>query len=395
MALHHTKLLALLALLGPVASSEIPSHGRMLSDPGPAQCYTCFSEDSSGAWGWYMGPFDGSLTDVTYEYPMYRSNTNGCDRMDYDPDTLTGTMTLTVTDTNNDMNLQFNVVVETISPFQFSQSQVYISVTEPGPAKPPPGLLSSQCFAPGYGISEPTCSGATLTSQTHVITDDTANPGSPITTGQHFYIWIHAVEIFLNPSETVYARSNNGQECVPNHEVCFHGATLVTLEDKSRKAMTELQLGDVIQTSDSKGNLGFAPVTSLPHEAGNSEIATFLKLSTESGKSVHMTPGHLLPNCVGKTVSASELVIGDCLFVVDGDITIKETLVEISSATLFGVNTAVTDAQFIVADGIVASSFALDNDPGRKKIGTVLDYLNSLVQKTGKKLRGAKKVSML
>jgi hypothetical protein len=167
----------------------------------------------------------------------------------------------------------------------------------------------------------------------------------------------------------------------------------VTLENNSKKAMTQLQLGDVIQTSDSKGNLGFAPVTSLPHEAGNSEVATFLKLSTESGKSVYMTPGHLLPNCGGKTVSASELVIGDCLFVVDGNVTQKDTLVEISSATLFGVNTAITDAQFIVADGIIASPYALANDPDRNKIASPIDYLDLLVQKTGKKLRGAKKVS--
>jgi len=135
-------------------------------------------------------------------------------------------------------------------------------------------------------------------------------------------------------------------------------------------------------------------VTSLPHKAGNSEKATFLKLTTESGKNVHMTSDHLLPNCGGKTVSASELVIGDCLFVVDGDTMRKETLVEISSATLFGVNTAITEAQFIVAAGIIASPFSLNNDPGREKIGTVRDYLKSL-RKSGKKLRGAKKVAML
>ena len=292
-----------------------------------------------------MGPFPASL--MTYEYPMYRSNFGGGERPDYHI-TQAGTMTLTVTESVSGGNLEFEVVVEALltttsfgGPFSFSETQVFIGANPPDQTqsdRPPIGQDSSQCIV--GGASSTTCSsGATSTSQTHIITEDTAIPGSAITTSDEFYIWVHAVETTSSPDEIVYARSNNGQPCVSNQESCFHGATLVTLEDKSKKAMTELQLGDVIQTSDSKGNLGFAPVTSLPHKAGNSEVATFLKLSTESGKSVHMTPGHLLPNCGGKTVSASELVIGDCLFVIDGNVTKKETLVEISSATLFGVNT--------------------------------------------------------
>eukprot|EP00613_Pedinella_sp_CCMP2098_P069660 CAMPEP_0171912360 /NCGR_PEP_ID=MMETSP0993-20121228/11043_1 /TAXON_ID=483369 /ORGANISM="non described non described, Strain CCMP2098" /LENGTH=425 /DNA_ID=CAMNT_0012546157 /DNA_START=38 /DNA_END=1312 /DNA_ORIENTATION=+ len=51
---------------------------------------------------------------------------------------------------------------------------------------------------------------------------------------------------------------------------CFHGSTQVTFEDKTTKAMTELQVGDKIQTADITGKLDFAPIISLPHKAGNS-----------------------------------------------------------------------------------------------------------------------------
>eukprot|EP00613_Pedinella_sp_CCMP2098_P031174 CAMPEP_0171745388 /NCGR_PEP_ID=MMETSP0991-20121206/38119_1 /TAXON_ID=483369 /ORGANISM="non described non described, Strain CCMP2098" /LENGTH=222 /DNA_ID=CAMNT_0012344827 /DNA_START=333 /DNA_END=998 /DNA_ORIENTATION=+ len=44
-------------------------------------------------------------------------------------------------------------------------------------------------------------------------------------------------------------------------------------EDKTTKAMSELQVGEIIQTSDIHGNLDFAPIIRLPHKAGNSEMA--------------------------------------------------------------------------------------------------------------------------
>jgi len=55
---------------------------------------------------------------------------------------------------------------------------------------------------------------------------------------------------------------------------------------------------------------------------------------------------------------ASELLVGDCLFTVDG----KETLTEISSVVANGIYTAVTKAKFIVVDSIVASPFSRDSD---------------------------------
>jgi len=172
---------------------------------------------------------------------------------------------------------------------------------------------------------------------------------------------------------------------------CFHGATQVTLEDKTTKAMTELQLGDKIQTADIHGNLAFAPIISLPHKAGNSEMATFLKIVTDSGKSVQMTPGHLIPNCEGKMFNANKIAVGDCVMTVDG----KETVSEVTSATHFGVYTAVTAHALIVASGIIASPFSVENDPRRQQdnVGTssfLVNFLNTFFGKVSTGLRGAK-----
>jgi len=172
---------------------------------------------------------------------------------------------------------------------------------------------------------------------------------------------------------------------------CFHGAsTQVTLEDKTTKAMTELQVGDKIQTADIYGNFDFAPIISLPHKAGNSEMATFLKIVTDAGKSVQMTPGHLIPNCAGKMFSAKDVAVGDCVRTVDG----KEAVSEITSATHFGVYTAVTAHALIVANGIIASPFSVDNDPRREQYnaGTssfLVNFLNTFFAKVNTGLRGA------
>jgi hypothetical protein len=158
MALHHTKLLALLALLGPVASSEIRSHGRMLTIPDD-ECYTCFDVLSplQNSKGWYMGPFPGSYhSDATYEYPMYTNGAGPCER---DDDVgVAGSMTLTVKDFDNNGELEFEVVIVALPQFGFFSTQVYISIVEPSGKRPDhPELESSSCFVPGEGISNSTC----------------------------------------------------------------------------------------------------------------------------------------------------------------------------------------------------------------------------------------------
>jgi hypothetical protein len=141
---------------------------------------------------------------------------------------------------------------------------------------------------------------------------------------------------------------------------CFHGDGTVLLESGTTKKLSKLSIGDVIKTSNRQGEFSFNPVLKLPH-AENSETATFLNLTTETGKSVFMTPDHFIPKCNFHEVTASELVVGDCLLTMDG----KETLMEIESAKKKGVYTAITQDEFIMVDGVVASPFSKKSRPSK------------------------------
>jgi len=156
----------------------------------------------------------------------------------------------------------------------------------------------------------------------------------------------------------------------------------VLLKSGDSKRFSELSLGDFIKTSDEKGHFSFSPVLNLPH-ASNSEPASFLTLTTETGKMVDMTSDHIVPKCDLQEVTAGDLVVGDCVFTVDG----KETLMEISSAAKTGVFTAITRDKFIVVGGIVASSFSKDSDPAKPELD-YMKYRSELAEKRGRHLAG-------
>ena len=133
----------------------------------------------------------------------------------------------------------------------------------------------------------------------------------------------------------------------------------------------------------------------------NNEMSEFLKITTETGKTLFLTPGHLLPRCDGKPVTASKLVVGDCLLTVDG----KETLLEITSSTEFGAYTAITKDKFIVVDGIITRPYAVESNPDRFKERNpflldyqqnevsyiVMKFMEKFAYKTGISLRGSRK----
>mmetsp|Transcript_4368 Transcript_4368/g.9256 ORF Transcript_4368/g.9256 Transcript_4368/m.9256 type:complete len:392 (+) Transcript_4368:21-1196(+) len=171
--------------------------------------------------------------------------------------------------------------------------------------------------------------------------------------------------------------------CCSGHQgACFHGDGTVLLESGNSKRLLELSLGDVIKTSDGEGRFSFNPVLNLPHNANNSEPAAFLTLTTETGKMVVMTSDHFIPRCGQGEVTASELVVGDCVLTIDG----KETLMDISATAKYGVFTAITQDKFIVVDGIVASPYSQIYDPREKYV----KYLSELNLATERKLVGAK-----
>lgn len=139
-------------------------------------------------------------------------------------------------------------------------------------------------------------------------------------------------------------------------DVCFFGGDKLLLESGAVKLLSEVALGDKVQTADANGVLSFSEVLALPH-AANNKLASFVNVATTSGKSVKATKMHLLQQCNGSLAYAASLVVGDCLRTVDGD----EAVTAVSMAMAEGIYTAVTTNEFIVVNGIVASPFAVSH----------------------------------
>jgi len=137
-------------------------------------------------------------------------------------------------------------------------------------------------------------------------------------------------------------------------DACFSGDDTLTLESGEAKRLSEVAIGDKVQTADANGVLSFSEVVALPH-AANNKLASFVNVATASGKSVKATKMHLLQQCDGSLAYAGSLAVGDCLRTVDGD----EAVAAVSMTIAEGIYTAVTNNEFLVVNGIVASPFAV------------------------------------
>lgn len=134
---------------------------------------------------------------------------------------------------------------------------------------------------------------------------------------------------------------------------CFSGDDTVTLESGALKPLADVLVGDRILSSDSQGKLSFSDVVFLPHGA-NSQEANFVEIATAS-KVVKATQMHLFLTCDGALAYAGSLKTGDCLRTIDGGEAIMSTKFTIAS----GLYTAVTQNEFLVVNGVIASPFAV------------------------------------
>lgn len=139
-------------------------------------------------------------------------------------------------------------------------------------------------------------------------------------------------------------------------DVCFSGDDTLLLESGVAKRLSEVAIGDKVQTADANGVLSFSEVVALPH-AANNKLASFVNVATASGKSIKATKMHLLQQCDGALAYAGSLAAGDCLRTVDGD----EAVTAVSMTKAEGIYTAVTTNEFLVVNGIVASPFAVSH----------------------------------
>jgi hypothetical protein len=141
---------------------------------------------------------------------------------------------------------------------------------------------------------------------------------------------------------------------------CFAGSETVMMADGSMKAISDVVLGDSILASDSNGNVKFSNVIAIPHDR-NSELATFTQLSTASAD-IKMTADHLVMvdsacNGVATLKAASSVESGMCLVSVDGSVAVES----VKTVQGRGIYSVVTEEEFVVVNGFVASPFAVNH----------------------------------
>lgn len=164
---------------------------------------------------------------------------------------------------------------------------------------------------------------------------------------------------------------------VPWAQQCFAGSETVLLASGERKFVSEVVVGDFILSSDRHGYLSYSRVISVPHEAPNHISAVFLTLLVASGASLRLTPSHLVLvqtecniNKAFTLLQAQQVQRGMCLVSASSPSStmsqkfsaVLERVTDVSLPVVsFGIYTVVTEQEFVVVNGFVASPFAVNH----------------------------------
>ena len=149
------------------------------------------------------------------------------------------------------------------------------------------------------------------------------------------------------------------------HTGCFTGQSKVVLEDGRQKNMSQLALGDKIQSVDSQGNLVYSEVLMFLDREPE-ERTRFVTLKTEDGAVLTLTASHLVyagaPDCWDlqcmSPVYAGNVERGHNLLVREGRME-ASTVLSVTSSHHTGVFAPLTRAGNLVVDGVLASCYAV------------------------------------
>ena len=140
---------------------------------------------------------------------------------------------------------------------------------------------------------------------------------------------------------------------------CFAGSSEVTLENGDSKKISEVIIGDRV-LSYRKGKSVYSDVVAIPH-ARNSDLSEFIQITTTSGKVIKATPQHLIKAGVCDSdmslIPAIRVTDKDCVLTADG----QETVMSSMNVMEEGLYTIVTNEEYLIVNGIVASPFAVNH----------------------------------
>lgn len=149
------------------------------------------------------------------------------------------------------------------------------------------------------------------------------------------------------------------------HTGCFTGQSKVVLEDGRQKNMSQVTVGDRIQSVDDQGNLVYSEVLMFLDREPE-EKTRFVSLKTEDGASLTLTASHLVyagaPDCWDlqcmSPVYAGNVEKGQNLMVREKSL-VASPVLSVTSSHQTGVFAPLTRAGNLVVDGVLASCYAV------------------------------------
>lgn len=155
------------------------------------------------------------------------------------------------------------------------------------------------------------------------------------------------------------ADKEGGKKPQSKGNVCFPGDAKIVMESGKIQNISEIRVGDRVQTP----NHTLGTVIFVPHEY-NDDIHDFIELKTRSKQTIRMTENHYVPvlqfhpedfTYSRAVIPCKDVCIGDRLILEDVG---EDDVTDICIVQAKGVYSFTTDQEFIVVDGVVASSFA-------------------------------------
>jgi hypothetical protein len=164
-------------------------------------------------------------------------------------------------------------------------------------------------------------------------------------------------------SATCFSADSNSKK---KSKSCFAGTETVQLSDGTLKQLADVAIGDSILGVDSFGSTSFSPVVIVPH--GYNNVRTkFVVLTTETGEDLRLTPDHLIfaATCNSaahiasyQLTQAKDVRIGDCLLQPHWN---SLGVVSISVTVGRGAYTVITDNEYMIVNGFIASPYAVNH----------------------------------
>ena len=165
------------------------------------------------------------------------------------------------------------------------------------------------------------------------------------------------------PGQYFSVLSNECKSDSSSKNGCFAGSETVLLQSGVSKAISDVEVGDMIQVVGADGSLKFSEVVFLPHSA-NTYKTTFTELKLASGTSLRATPAHfVLSGACGadayELTAMEDISKGICVQTATGE----DMVTNSGHVVDHGIYTVVTKERsgLVVVNGVRVSSFAYNH----------------------------------